>query len=248
MNMNEEITSPNPKIVYKDRLNQFKNILNKEQKLIYEKIISTINIDQINRVRFKWKSEIDQSDPNDKSEIKYLDIPYFLTSQIKRFFLFELEKNVSGKLLDIGSGGGFFCAIANAVGYKAKGIDVPNELYEDLCRVFGVNRVINRVHAMAPLEIKINKYSIVNVAAQTFDISKDTITGFIKPWGKIEWSYFFQDIINRLDTDGRLVLDLNFRESSERGISVSDIFSCLPHGKITRFPSRPKTLVYKPSK
>lgn len=240
------ITSlPNPKVDFITRVNQFVDAkLTDAERLIYEQIISSIDCFQLSELKHKYKSKIDSFQLNDKDEIKYLDLPFWLISYLKRFSLFELNKNLNGNFLDIGSGPGIFCAIAQSSGFSAKGFDVDNEFYSDLCGVLNVDRYICPVLPMVPLEPCDIKYSVITIIAHCFDNIVDLTSRKSRKWSRNEWQFFFNDLVGRLDTNGKLVLDLNFRDRIKDGMSISDIYNCLPEGMVTTFIKRPNAMIF----
>jgi SAM-dependent methyltransferase len=167
------------------------------------------------------------------SPVRYFDIPFYLFNSLRYLRKYNLVGQTGAsmhRILDIGAGGGFFCAMAQAAGHEAiaSDIDTPplnNQIYTDLCDLLGVKRIILKVEPMVPLPLN-EKFSMVTSHAILFD-RLNRATGEL--WGFKEWDFFLKDVNRILGTKagGYLHLAFNPRESVGGYQALLDHFAAL---------------------
>jgi len=136
---------------------------------------------------------------------KYVQAERFLPMNIRRVQDMGLDRMPPKRILDIGSGAGYFLFVCKALGHSGYGLDLPEpELYEDMFELFGLKRGIHRVEKFQPLPETGQKYDYVTAFSICFnDHTKPN------PWGIAEWEYFLNDAAKHLNPGGRIYLALN---------------------------------------
>ncbi|MEO8826193.1 MAG: hypothetical protein ABI443_10160 [Chthoniobacterales bacterium] len=136
---------------------------------------------------------------------KYTDTPYHLNINIRRAQDLGLDRKPPMRILDIGSGAGYFLFVARVLGHSSMGMDLEEpKLYEDMFRLFGLQRVIHRVEKFQPLPHMGGKFDLITSFAIVFN-------NHSKPdrWGVEEWKYLLDDATGQLNTGGRIFIQLN---------------------------------------
>ena len=116
-------------------------------------------------------------------------------------------------VLDIGSGAGFFVAVANHLQHQCIGCDLPvaalssttaatYELCQRAFRCFD-ERIELVVSPCKPLAIG-RRFDLITAGLICFNEYPSGTT-----WGRTEWEYFLQDIRPHLSPNGRLFLEFN---------------------------------------
>jgi len=136
---------------------------------------------------------------------KYLEMDKWLTVNVKRIFNLGLDFGPKKRILDLGSGAGYFLHISRRLGHGVLGLDIPDpEWYGDITRLLGVPRVVQRINRCEPLP----------ELGEPFDL----VTGFMvcfndhlgnPPWGVAEWQFFLDDLWTRLRPGAVVWFELN---------------------------------------
>lgn len=82
---------------------------------------------------------------------KFLDVPAWVRAHALLAEEIGLLSLPSGRVLDIGSGGGHLLAVCKAYGHDPLGLDVPNALYAELFQMYGIARIEEGVTFGVPL-------------------------------------------------------------------------------------------------
>ncbi|MEO6053085.1 MAG: methyltransferase domain-containing protein [Chthoniobacterales bacterium] len=135
---------------------------------------------------------------------KYVNAEPYLELNIRQAQDLELDQKPPMRILDIGSGAGYFLFVARILGHSGMGMDLEEpKLYEETFRLFGLERTINRIDKFVPLP-DTGKYDLITAFAIVFNNhSKDDC------WGIEEWKYFLDDATQYLNPGGRIFLNLN---------------------------------------
>jgi SAM-dependent methyltransferase len=145
---------------------------------------------------------------------KYAQSRYWLLFNALRAAELELHRTPSLRILDLGSGPGYFIAIARALGHDCQGVDAPNSHLTDVEReVYSeITAALHCRDSVRPLLIE--PFSPLPFHDRPFDL----ITAFWicfnrhrqpDEWGVDEWRYFVEDAFACLRPGGKIVLDLN---------------------------------------
>ena len=125
---------------------------------------------------------------------KYLDIKPWFLDNVWRCYLLGLNNSKPIKILDIGTGNGYFPFICKQYGHTVRTIDI------------GSNPIFNALIQL--LEIPRRNYAVsANEPIPPFDIKFDLVTGFHtyfnghrteNVWTSKEWDFFLKDLQENL--------------------------------------------------
>ena len=142
---------------------------------------------------------------------KYFAAKRWLTLNIRRAQDIRLDRTQkrSLRVLDLGSGAGYFLFVARELGHTGIGLDVPEPaFYGDIFRQFGLERVESRIEARQPLPEALlagGKFDLVTAFSIAFNGHKSPAL-----WGPAEWDFLLNDLRDRfLVPGGRIYFDLN---------------------------------------
>jgi len=111
------------------------------------------------------------------------------------------------KVLDIGSGVGWFLLVARAMGHEVVGLDIEGDpVYRDMMALLEIPRVIHAIQPYQPLPAEIQGLDLVSAHMTCFNRYRDK-----RHWGPDEWSFFLKDLRSRLNPGATIVLELNPR-------------------------------------
>lgn len=142
---------------------------------------------------------------------KYLNINLWLYEHLKRFYKLGLHRTSSKKILDIGTGTGYFPFICNYYGHHAEGLDVAdNEMYNEMIAALGVKRYDQRIIAFSPIHVS-DKYDLVTAFLICFNNHDTPLL-----WHIEQWDYFLGDITSKnLLAGGEIYLLFNAENKEE---------------------------------
>ncbi len=141
---------------------------------------------------------------------KYLDAARWLKLNIRRAQDLRLDREKRAlRILDLGSGAGYFLFVAKQLGHGGMGIDVPHpELYGAMFDTLGLQRVVAPVEAQKPLPDALladGKFDLVT--AFSIEFNKHAPWGM---WKAADWDYLLTDLRDRfLNPGGKIYFDLN---------------------------------------
>ena len=124
-----------------------------------------------------------------------------------------LHSSPKRSILDIGSGAGFFVAVAKHFGHDCIGCDLPlaslsastAAIYEACNRALGCwgDRRLLVVKPFEPLALD-GTYDLITAGLICFNEY-----GTNRSWSRPEWEFLFEDVERHLNPGGRLFLELN---------------------------------------
>ena len=136
---------------------------------------------------------------------KYLSLDTWLREAIYRYLLSTEGLNTSGRIVDLGSGTGYFLWVCSERGHEVLGIDVEGESVYDICiDLLEIPRVNFRIEAMKPLCETGADLKLITAFMTCFDRYEDG-----RPWDVDAWAFFLADVRKRLKKGGRLVIKFN---------------------------------------
>lgn len=136
---------------------------------------------------------------------KYLDLKKWMGISLHRVRQLELDYGRRRKVLDIGSGAGYFLYICKWFGHEAVGLDIDEvPMYPEMTRLLGLRRIVWRVEAFTPLPDLGAKFDLITAFMICFN--NHNREGL---WGVPEWNFFLSDVARHLTPGGRLWLELN---------------------------------------
>ncbi len=143
---------------------------------------------------------------------KYLDAPRWLRLNLRRVHDLGLHRGRPGlRILDLGSGAGYFLFLCRELGHQGVGMDVPEPaFYGEMFSLLGLRRVVAPVRPRVPLPPELvpadgGRFDLVTAFSIAFN-------GHLSPapWGPAEWDLLLADLRTRfLTPGGRVYLDLN---------------------------------------
>jgi SAM-dependent methyltransferase len=170
--------------------------------LMVKRILKTIDLDEFKIFYERYK----EADTINEGYSKYLDLPTWMKENLIPFHMLNLHKSRPLKILDLGTGTGYFPYICSLYGHEVIALDldiVP--MYNELCQFFNINRKTHRIMKYENLP--------------NFGVKFDLITAFMikfnqhnqsDQWHVNEWQFFLKDLINnQLMEKGRVFLQLN---------------------------------------
>jgi SAM-dependent methyltransferase len=161
----------------------------------------------------------------DSERWKYLDLDTWLGRHLTHADAVGLFDGTPRRILDIGTGNGYFPFIAARLGHEVVATDIESvELYNGLVHLLGVRRVVHAVETFRLLPDFGGRFDLVTAFNTVFDRIDDTAT-----WTPREWDFFLHDIRDhQLRSEGEIVLKLNpnHRRTYDKR-AVADFFRSL---------------------
>ena len=128
-----------------------------------------------------------------------------MEANLQRIRDLELDIGRRRRVLDIGSGSGYFLYICKLLGHDAVGLDVDDmPMFNQTIALLGVNRVVWRIQKFVPLPDLGKKFDLITAHMICFNNHK--VPGL---WGVPEWDFFLDDVSRFLAPGGRIWFELN---------------------------------------
>jgi SAM-dependent methyltransferase len=146
---------------------------------------------------------------------KYLDLKRWMPINLRRVRGLELDYGRKRRILDIGSGAGYFLYICKWFRHDVVGLDLDHvPMYGEMARLLGLKRVIWRIQRFVPLPDLGGKFDLITAFMICFNNHN-------RPdlWGVPEWDFFLADAAQHLKPSGRLHLEFNWERD---GTFMSD--------------------------
>jgi SAM-dependent methyltransferase len=163
-------------------------------------------IDAIDRDGFE-KIRARYFDPNEKvNPKKYLNLDEWMRTNVKRVRDHRIRKAPPRlRILDIGSGSGYFLHVLKCLGHNVLGMDIDTEpVFRETFALLKLPRVIHRIEPFQPLPDIGAKFDIITGHMTCFNRRADG-----SHWGREEWEYFLNDLQSHLQPGGKIQFDLN---------------------------------------
>jgi SAM-dependent methyltransferase len=137
---------------------------------------------------------------------KYLDVNGWLRQAADRYLLTGLARLPKNRrVLDLGSGPGYFALICRTEGHHPLALDVDDDpLYAELTRYFNLPFVIHRIEPKRPLPSAGGPFDLITAFRSCFDVKADG-----SPWDGEDWEFLLRDLRSQLTPNGRVVLGFN---------------------------------------
>lgn len=143
-----------------------------------------------------------------KEGLKYVkNVAKNLRTSASHVIDLDLDIAPPQRILDLGSGAGYFLHVAQHQGHDCLGVDAPFvPAYQDMTELLGVRRETYIIKPFEALPIFGEPFDLITAFRICFDKLE---VG--KIWGVAEWDFFLKDIRHQLKPGGLLQLRLNMR-------------------------------------
>ena len=122
-----------------------------------------------------------------------------------------LHNAAQTKVLDLGSGGGHFLALAQFAGHDCLGLDQENPLFAKLCALLGVPRTVWEIEARSKLP-DLGQFDLITAQNIAFHKQEDSF------WDDQDWLFFIKDVTEHLLAPaGQLLLHFKPDQVPEKG-------------------------------
>jgi SAM-dependent methyltransferase len=109
------------------------------------------------------------------------------------------------RILDIGSGAGYFLHVVRCLGHEPLGLDIDEQpIFRETFAALDLPRVIHRIEAYQPLPDLGAPFDLVTGHLTCFNRRADG-----SHWGREEWDFFLGDLESRMNPGGRMQFLLN---------------------------------------
>jgi len=175
----------------------------------YRRILARIDRSELKRLRERYPYR-----PNARRINAYEDAGYWIDVNVKRVQDLWLDRSPPLRILDLGCGPGYFLYLCQLFGHQGLGLDPDDEpFFRGTTELFGVPRVIARIHPQTPLPDVEKKFDLVTAHRVCFHRITRTQNGEWLEWSPADWEFFINDIRTRfLTREGRLLLEFNRRQ------------------------------------
>lgn len=163
-------------------------------------IIRTIDPAKFERVRARHGKEHPGEEPP-----KYLELPTWIDVNLRRIRDLELDAGRRRRVLDLGSGTGYFLYICELLGHEGVGIDLDEmPMFNEMIDLLGVERKVWRVEPFVPLPELGAPFDLITGFQICFNGHRSE-----QLWRVREWEFFLNDLARRLTPRGVVWLEFN---------------------------------------
>jgi SAM-dependent methyltransferase len=153
------------------------------------------------RIRSKY------ANPNDpKGWPKYVDAGHRLELAIRQARSVQLDRRKPLRILDIGSGAGYFLFVCKQLGHRVLGLDLDwPPMYAETFEMMEMPRCVWRIEPFQPLPDLGGRFDFLTGFAVCFNSH-----GSDHVWGIKEWEFFLDDVEKSVLSDsGEMYFELN---------------------------------------
>ena len=142
---------------------------------------------------------------------KYLDIDFWALESLYRYYCLGLHDGGKIRILDIGTGAGYFPFVCKYFGHKVEAIDVPdNHMYNDIAGALRIHRHLMRIKSFRSIELE-GEFDLVTAFMVCFNNHKQQDL-----WCTKEWQFFLNDLnVHNLREGALVYLALNKETETE---------------------------------
>ena len=153
------------------------------------------------RIRSKYANPNDQ-----KGWPKYVDAGHRLELAIRQARSVQLDRRKPLRILDIGSGAGYFLFVCKQLGHRVLGLDLDwPPMYAETFEMMEMPRCIWRIEPFQPLPDLGGRFDFLTGFAVCFNSH-----GSDHVWGIEEWEFFLDDVEKSvLSESGEMYFELN---------------------------------------
>lgn len=174
-------------------------------------VLDAIDVQRIEALRKKYLRAF-RTTPPAASFVKYFALEKYIEKNIRRARELCLHRLPKKRVLDLGSGCGYFLLVCRFLGHDALGVDYFDEdslachAYADVCGLLKVDRCTERIKPLQRLANPRLAGPFEFITA--YQICFDDFNGPGR-WNVREWSVFLRDLRSRLTPDGEILLTFN---------------------------------------
>jgi SAM-dependent methyltransferase len=153
------------------------------------------------RIRSKYANPNDQ-----KGWPKYVDAGHRLELAIRQARSVQLDRRKPLRILDIGSGAGYFLFVCKQLGHRVLGLDLDwPPMYAETFQMMEMPRCVWRIEPFQPLPDLGGRFDFLTGFAVCFNSH-----GSDHVWGIEEWEFFLDDVEKSvLSESGEMYFELN---------------------------------------
>ena len=168
-------------------------------------------LDDIDWLQFKDLRHKYPYPPGSPQINRFEDVVYWIDINVERAQDLWLDRAPPLRILDLGSGAGYFLYVCKHFGHDVLGFDTDAEpLFGATTELLGVSRFIGRIERLTPLPELGRRFDLVTAHRICFHRIGKVREGV--EWSPADWEFFVNDIRTRfLEPNGRLLLDFNPR-------------------------------------
>ena len=147
------------------------------------------------------------ADPNDPiGWPKYVEARQWLDLAIKQARSLQLDRRKPVRVLDIGSGAGYFLFVCKQLGHRVMGLDLDWPLmYAEMFEMLEMPRRVWRIEPFQPLPDLGGRFDLITGFAVCFNSH-----GSDEVWGIKEWEFFLGDLYRKVVSEGgEIYFELN---------------------------------------
>ena len=168
-------------------------------------------LDDIDWLQFKDLRHKYPCRPGSPQINRFEDVLYWVDINVERAQDLWLDRTSPLRILDLGSGAGYFLYVCKHFGHDVLGFDTDNEaFFRATTELLDVRRVIGEIERQTPLPDLHQPFDLVTAHRICFHRIGKVRDGM--EWSIDDWKFFITDVRTRFLTDnGRLLLDFNPR-------------------------------------
>jgi SAM-dependent methyltransferase len=169
-----------------------------------KRILATIDAAEIARITEHYPRR-----PGARKTNAWQDAAYWIDINVRRAQNLWLDHSAPLRILDLGSGAGYFLYVCRFLGHSGLGLDLDDDpFFGAMTKYFKVPRVIWQIDPGTPLPDLGEKFDLVTGHRVCFHrITRDE-NDVWKEWTPADWKFFIHDIRARfLKPRGRLLLE-----------------------------------------
>ncbi len=153
------------------------------------------------QIRAKYENPEDK-----KGWPKYVDAGHRLDLATKQARALHLDRRPPLRVLDIGSGAGYFLFVCKHLGHAPMGLDLDwPPMYAEMFELMQIPRRVWRIEPFQPLPDLGVRFDLLTGFAVCFNSH-----GSDQVWGVKEWEFFLDDVTKNLLTNtGEIYFELN---------------------------------------
>ena len=177
------------------------------ERAVIDRVLAGVDRDEWAALLDRHRDELTDFAPTGNA--KYADLPFWLAHKMTVASRLDLLDKPPLEILDIGMGGGHFAALAQAMGHRVVGTDIPVPLYDDICRALRVERRIAPVRRQQALPDLGGPFDLVTIIWQTFDFEY-IVDGVPNYWSLEDWLFLLADLAdNHVKPGGTIYIQRN---------------------------------------